>query len=507
VESSEAKGHGDRKTLVILAALTAAVGVAAMLLTRSINPLRGDSAEYLYFDPSRTVGYPAFLAFVRLLTGKVEIAVPVQTALLAGSLLFLGWSFHRLVRLRSLSTGVQLLLVGNPGMWLTSAFLMTEALSTALVALWTALLLRTIDDRRASRLVGLVAVSSIATMIRPSLVALVGATALIVLTASRPPRVRGWLALTAAGLATAWAATPIAQFVVHGSAHTTSPLARGVLQHSLYCALDTAPASPDSAFVEEDVRPVRQYIERAPAEIREQLRREYSTPLRFGSIIPVLGRRHGLATRSQADPYLAAIARERIGANPSCYARAVLNEYLRLAAFDTDPTAANARDVNAFVQSHPPPEVAQYPLLPGDDRMARRAAFEVGRSPAGFNPARAGIHVIGDVPLLALMPFRLLYVAAALAGAVALVALAFRRPINGMTLPVLAAMGLALHGMLAITAFVEIGFYRYLVPCWPLVCSMVMLAVLMIMRGVAPTSAAVTSLTLDGPAQQPKSLP
>jgi hypothetical protein len=41
-----------------------------------------------------------------------------------------------------------------------------------------------------------------------------------------------------------------------------------------------------------------------------------------------------------------------------------------------------------------------------------------------------------------------------------------------------AAMGATLHGILAITAIVEIGFFRYLVPCWPLVCTVTAVAAL-----------------------------
>jgi hypothetical protein len=477
----------DRQVFLVLSILTLGVAIAALWIERFVNPLRGDSAEYLYFDPSRTVGYPAFLGFMRLIAGNVALAVPAQTLFLAVSLLLLGWNFHQLVRRPAYTIAFQLLLIGNPGMWLTSAFLMTEALSTALVGLWCVRVLRVIKEPRASGHGMLVAIACVATMVRPPLMALFFGTALFSLLVKPPSHRTRAVAVTAAALVAAWIATPIAQLIVHGSTHVTSPFARGVLQHTLYCDPHAAPNDLDSAFVEVNAERVERYIGAAPAGTQEQFRREYSTPLRFGLIIPVLGRRHHLETRSQVDPYLARIARERVLANPGCYARSVANEYLRLAAFDTDPTAEDANEVNAFAKRHPPVELAQYPVLPGDELLARRAASEVHRNPAGLNPARQQLHVVGDVPSIALLPLRLLHGVAALVGAMSVVSLLRRRWLPHEVQPFVAAAaatGAALHGTLAITAIVELGFYRYLVPCWPLVCTIIALAAMTVSRAV-----------------------
>ena len=486
----------DRQLFVSLAAMTFGSAIAVAWFTRSIDPLRGDSAEYLYFDPSRTVGYPAFLALFRSVTGHVTLAVPAQILLLGGSLFLLGWSFHRLVRRPAYTIAFQLLLLANAGMWFTSAFLMTEALSTALVALWCAQLLRIFREPGAKGYGLLITISCLATMIRPTLIALFFGTALFALVAQVGRDRILALAIAAAGLVGALAATPIAQLVVHGSAHTTSPLARGVLQHTLYCDPHAIPTNADSTFVERSAEPVRRYIDLAPAGMQEQFRREYSTPLRFGLVIPVLGMRHHLATRSAVDPYLSPIARERVLANPLCYAKSVANEYLRMATFDTDPTTEDARQINAYVSRHPPVLVPQSPVLSGDDRLDRRAASEVGDAPSGLNPPRQQLHVDANVPLMALLPFRLLHAAAALAGLAFLLWLPFCRRLGREArrgIAAGAAMGLSLHGMLAITAVVEIGFYRYLVPCWPLVCTLPVVAALALRRTVRMQRAAKQS--------------
>src|SRR5689334_2014113 len=95
----------------------------AVWATRGMNPLRGDTFEYVYFDPSRTMGYPAFLWLMRLLTGQIASAVPMQMTLLAISLLLLGWSFHNLVRVPAISFAFQAALLGQPEIWKSSAFL------------------------------------------------------------------------------------------------------------------------------------------------------------------------------------------------------------------------------------------------------------------------------------------------------------------------------------------------------------------------------------------------
>lgn len=490
------KGFGDRAVLLVMTAMTIAVLLAGLWATRTVNPLRGDSAEYLYFDPSRTVGYPAFLALIRLLTGKVALAAQVQMVLLAASLLFLAWRFHQFARHRVWSFVFQAFLLLQPGMWFSSAFLMTEALSTALAAIWCAQLLGSLKEPKAGSAASLVAISAMATIVRPTSVALFFGTAIFIIAAlPGRSRIRG-LAIASGALAAAWAATPIAQLVVHGSSAVTSPFARGVLQHTLYCDPRNVPRDPDSQLVEQEAAPVRRYIESAPEDAREQLRRSYSTPLRFGSIIPLLGRRHRLELRSEVDPYLSRIAGERLRANPPCYASSVLGEYLRMAVFDTDPTSEEGKRVNAFMQAHPPAEVPQYPILSGDARLARRAASETGREVAGLNPPRQQMGVVAKVPFVALLPFRLIFGSAALIGLASFLLLPVRRRLGAEFQRIIAAttaMGGAFHFTLAITAIVEIGFFRYLVPLWPMVCTTIFFLLSVLFRAKKGSGGATLS--------------
>jgi hypothetical protein len=82
--------------------------------------------------------------------------------------------------------------------------------------------------------------------------------------------------------------------------------------------------------------------------------------------------------------------------------------------------------------------------------------------------------------MIALLPFRFVYGTAASIGAMAIIAWPWRRRLPHdlqSRLTVTAALGIALHGILLITAIVEIGFYRYLVPCWPIAFTLIALAV------------------------------
>jgi len=492
----------DRRVLLAMTAMTMIALVAALWTTRAINPIRGDTYEYLFFDPSRTVGYPAFLWIVRLATGRAALAVQAQMLFLAGSLLFLGWSFHLLVRRPVFAYALQAILVGQVAIWKASAYLMTEAVSTALVAIWCAQLLRLIRRFSLAGAGLLILISGLATMVRPSLVALFFGTALFLLVAG-PARERGrLLALAGLGLMISCAATPAAQFLVHGSAQTTSPFARGVLQHTLFCDQPRIARNPDSAFVEQNAAKARRYIGTAPADVQEQLRRAYSTPLRFGLIIPVLGRRHNLQSRSQVDPYLEPIAFERVEGNPLCYGESVIGAYSRMATFDTNRTKEDERRIHQFTSAHPPLELPQYPVLARDDQRLRQTALEVRDPVSGLNPVRMNLEFDGKVSDLTVLPVRLFYGAAAIIGCLALIGLAFGAdgsPNDRTVKAALGAAGLSFHASLGITAIVELGLSRYVLPLWPIVCVIMALAVLSLVQWRSRSRDLLTAPLESGP--------
>ena len=472
----------DREVLFGLALMTGIALFVALWTTRTINPLRGDTFEYVYFDPSRTVGYPAFLWLVRSITGQLALAVPAQMILLAGSLLLLGRSLHDLIRRPAFSFAFQAIMLSQIAIWKSSAFLMTEGLSAALIALWCAQLLRSIKTPSLRGVALLSAISGFAAMVRPSLIALSFATAIFAFV-TLPRRDRGWSILIAgAGAVLGWGATPLAQLIVHGSSATTSPFARGVLQHTLFCKPHAVPVGEDAAFVEDSAAPVRTYLKTAPSDVQAQMEGAYSTPLRFGLIIPVLGRRHHLEARSQVDPYLWPIAKQRVAANPSCYVGSVIGSYIRMATFDVNLTTKDSRRIRKFVAKHPPVELPQFPVLARDERQNLAVAKTARNEPSGLNSDRQQLKLAGKVSQWALLPIQLLYSAATLAGLVSIFVFLRRkrRPPEELRLFAgVVAMGVALHAVFAITAIVELGLSRYVVPLWPIVCTLNSVAALL----------------------------
>lgn len=455
----------------LLAAVCALALGVALWATRNISPLNPDTPSYLYFDPSRTVGYPAFLWLVKLLTGHAVAAVPVQMTLLALSLFLLGRSFHDLVGRPKLSLAFQVFLTCSPDVWRFSSELMTEALATASVALWCAQLLRLIKQPSRKAYLLLALISATGMSIRPSLVVLFAGSAIAaLLLKSRRQRASAAASLVPVGLG-AYLLTPLALLIVHGSPVTTSPLARGVLQHTLFCDDAATAADRDAEFVDRDSAGVRRYLDSAPADVGVALQHLYSAPLRFDSIIPALGRLHNFEAGWQTDPIVSRVARERVETKPLCYAGSVLRNYWDLVTQASLHLGAEGARVDQFIAFHPPVPIASEPPLPSDAEALQRAAAELRVPPPAAHVTIGRFATKGSPALL--LVGRILYGATGLIGLAALAALVTRRQVgvpNRHTIA-LAAMGLIFHTLFLGTAIVELSLIRYTVPAWPIVCT------------------------------------
>ena len=204
-----------------MAAISATVFVVASWLTADIMPLRPDTASYLYFDPSRPIGYPFFLWVVNLF-GSPALAVTVQKLLLTVSLFLLGLSFYRWSGRPILSILFQLAVLLSPEMWKFSGDLNTEALATAGVALWCAQLIRTLQTP-STRAIGLLSIiAGLAMLVKPSLVMLFIGTAVAAFLLQTSRERRNGLILASAALLISLAVNPIANLFLHGSAATAS---------------------------------------------------------------------------------------------------------------------------------------------------------------------------------------------------------------------------------------------------------------------------------------------
>ncbi|HEX3423864.1 MAG TPA: hypothetical protein VHS33_10760 [Sphingomicrobium sp.] len=460
-------------TLVLLAICAGALA-GAIRIHLGADLLHPDSPSYYVFDPSRPVGYPAFLWLVQSLSGNVSWAAPAQTILVAIALFLLGLAIYRATRLPSLALAAQVALVSSVGIWNFSAVIMTEAVATSAVALWCAALIRNLFKPRIFAIFELIVFAAIATTIRPALGALFAGTAVLALFLPQRREKLIALLMVFAGCGAAWEASPVAQWTVHGSMHAASPFARGILQHSLFCPLGTAPTTSEGRFVESYAAPVRNYVDQAPPGALSKVRIEYSTRLRFGLIIPTLSRVHGLSWGWQTDPLLLQIAKERIRSNPLCFAGSVLNSYLRLATFGTGETPRDIAEIRTFFATHPQVQIPNLPTPPGEQKEVRQLASALHQPlpEGGLAGHTAKLPEHNSLPVIVLM--EIIYGFASMFGIAALGACVFARRLPNRLAPIVlavAALGAAYHGAMAITAVVEFGLSRYLVPLWPIAVS------------------------------------
>jgi hypothetical protein len=180
---------------------------------------------------------------------------------------------------------------------------------------------------------------------------------------------------------------------------------------------------------------------------------------------------HNFEAGWQTDPIVSRVARERVGANPLCYARSVLRNYWDLATQASPHVGAEGTRVDRFLAANPAIPIASVPLLPSDARALERAAAELHVAPplAHVTIGRFGTN---GSPLLLLLG-RVLYGATAFIGLACLAALIrrWRTGLSDRNGIALAAMGLVFHALFLGTAIVELSLIRYTVPAWPIVCT------------------------------------
>jgi hypothetical protein len=108
----------------------------------------------------------------------------------------------------------------------------------------------------------------------------------------------------------------------------------------------------------------------------------------------------------------------------------------------------------------------------------------------------------GKVSDLTVLPVRLFYGAAAIIGCLALIGLAFGAdgsPNDRTVKAALGAAGLSFHASLGITAIVELGLSRYVLPLWPIVCVIMALAVLSLVQWRSRSRDLLTAPLESGP--------
>jgi hypothetical protein len=301
-------------------------------------------------------------------------------------------------------------------------------------------------------------------------------------------------------IAVGYEISPLSQQLIDGRATGASPLARGLLQKTLFFEHGAAPtpgvSSEDRRVIEQSRKPVLVYLAQAPKPIRPKLERGYADYLRFRVIIPKLSRLHGARDDWQVDPVLAKYALAQIEAFPLQYLSGVIVEDLRLLSFQDWNDRRTQDEFSTFVAAHPLPLPAAAPPTSIGVELDRRA-----RAALRLPPTYALLSTPGEIfrsshvlPVPLILALRLTHAVAALIGVVAVVATLWpglaAKMAGGDYLRAVAALGLLLHSQTLLTSLSEFGLLRYIMPLWSIIPAIYVLSLLAIEKTRRPEGAA-----------------
>jgi len=441
-----------------------------------------DSPTYLYFAAERPVGYPLFLAFIHLVFKNYAAAVPIQLALLCSSCGFLAWAFYIYTGKLSRGLVLEALLFLNPGLFLLTGQIMTESLSATCIAFFVAALLLTAVRPRARTLCTLIAIACIAITLRPINLVLVAAAFMSIVIYGkdkRAPRTE-FICLLLAGLFAAQELSPFTHWLRNEPHTTASPLARGLLQKTLFRQWpQNAEANVcEGALIAKDTKAADDYLAQTPSDIRPYLLVAFSSYLRFNVLIPQLVIKYKFKSFSDPDKILMCYALARIKSDPLYFINGAAEQFWYLLTYSTFVSSYMHDRIETYIENHPislPPPEAREDIEYG---LRAQTIEEMQLNPLVFGDPKIDLKApIARSQLLA-DGIRLFQMTAALLMLVGIVVLPWvklKKEVRNPW-PILGIMGIAFFGELLVTAIVEFAFPRYVYPLWPLVCTAFVLA-------------------------------
>jgi hypothetical protein len=295
---------------------------------------------------------------------------------------------------------------------------------------------------------------------------------------------------------------------VHGSAAAASPLARDLFEKVMFIPSPTGRqrAACDRDFIDPVLAPVNRYLATVPAAIRPLLELRYSDQLRFNVILPGLAKRHGYTSFTQVDGVVMCYTTARFIESPVPVLTQIVREYWKLLTNWTYLTQRQRRDFQSYIETYPPvlPPSIEHPAE--EYEMRRRAIAELGAS-AGITGQIENTDVAFDPPAarpqsltLALDTFQVGAAAISIMGIVAVVLKACCWPHVDRTWLIIGLLGVAVQGVMIITAIAEIALPRYMFPLWALLCTIIMLS-LGYVSGLTRLSRSARGATSNGAGQ------
>jgi hypothetical protein len=464
---------------------------AAYACFHGSDPLvTNDSPGYMYFGEDRTVGYPLFLAFIKMMFGNFEPVRLVQLGILCTSLMLLTWSFWITIGAFWAALLFEILLFGNPGLPLLANQIMADCMTAACISLFTALILLMRKASHSWVIWSLAIVTAFAILIRPVTIALFPASLAAILLFGHQIRIPRWVqALIVTVVVTGgYEATPAVHWLREEPIVASNPLARGLLQKTLFRQWpeSTETNACDGALIAKDTAEVNEYLTHVPDIIRPHLMRSYSGYLRFMVIMPELAISHNATRMSGIDPILMCYDMARIKSDPLYFVKDAVRQFGDLLTYSTFISVQTQDEIDQYLAKHPPVIPAAVPRHDVDYQLRARAIEELRLDPGTFTHSDLHMRAPHARPILLMLGLSAFQIAGAITMALGLCALlsgaVTRRSHEALRIWfVIGTLGIAFYGMMVLTAIVEIALPRYVFPLWPLFCASVMLAFMSLM--------------------------
>jgi hypothetical protein len=462
-------------------------GLAAIVVYVGLSPgsvLNGDSPGYMYFDPGRPVGYPIFLAAIKFLSRGYEHVGTAQIVLLGVSSVVVASVVLHTTQRWLIALVLEIGLLVYPAPFTSAHTIASDALSTCLYLLFIAALFWFGARPSLRRYLPLCLIVFLAITVRPVNLAMVpGALAAGLYFLGLKSVIRSSAPILAAAIL-GICITPATNYLLHGSPKSYTPLVRGLFAKAIFGTRPETSAMVDAdlAFIRQSVLPVNDYIQNAPPEFRDLMRKSISGYLRFGVIIPTLVERHRVQHGEEIDPILLSYTREYVRRDPLYFLGQIAWEYVNLARNYTFITRYEREKYQEFLDLNPPPLPA---LVPDRTNYAMRlfpAAIAEMHFTSSYAPAVEDEEMKIEAPparptvlILAIDAIQVLAVAISLGSLLLLPILAFKKRVSSVWAIIGIASVMIQMNMVA-TALVETALPRYMYPIWPLLWLVLVLA-------------------------------
>jgi hypothetical protein len=436
------------------------------------SPLLGsDSPSYMYFDPSRPIGYPTFVYIIKHVTGNYECLRYLQLTALCLSAYVTAISLSQYFRQLFVPVLFEAGALGHPGLVRLTDSIASDALSACAFLLFIAAVFY-FGRAPSLRRYGIVCVMvALALTLRPVNIAMVPPALLLPLFFRGELRgimIRG-LAIGLVSAVAGWGATPVANMLLHGWSATSYILAVNLFHRTIYIepGKEPRPKECDADFIEEITAPVANYLKGVPSEFAGILRFQYTEYVRFASIVPGLVSRHQLTSDSQTYPMLMCYTFARYRQSPVAMLWDIGVNYWNLLSSYTFIGTDTRNRMLTFLESHPPVSIPTFPHSPRDLLMHRAAIAEVGVGsdnifvPWTFEPPPAR-------PLALILGVKIAQVSAWTVSVLLVVTLlpAALGIVRNRDMIVLALISLAVQLNLLIAVVADSAQPRYVFPVW-----------------------------------------